>query len=458
MKIISANLLLLSLVAISGPALADDLPRHGVLGIVVSPSDPAKPEDPKANPPRAQTVLPGGSAEVAGIQPGDVLVSLDSQPVTSSTDFARAVGRRLAGEKLQIQILRNGRPLMVSVTLKPRPFETSPDADVLYTSVSANGSRRRVILTHPKSSGRYPAVLLMQGLGCYTLDGALSQDQGYGPILAFLAKNGFVTVRVEKTGQGDSDGPACTDPAATADREAQGYVAAIQLLKSTDFVDPNNIFVFAHSLGPLIGALVLPQLQIRGFIASETIGRSWFEYEIENVRRQAALVGKPYDKVDEDTRAHANCAFHFYMQHESAEQVRKLAPACEDMFRSYAGVPASYMQQIGDLSLARQWQQVDFPVLVLFGTADAVTSASESRYLVDTINNFHPGRASYIELSGMGHDFLTYSSESEFINRKPTDKPHPYETELFSVLLSWLRQHSEPTRYSATKENWLRNQ
>src|SRR6516162_7387532 len=213
MKIISANLLVLSLAAISCVALADDLPRHGVIGVLVSPSDPAKPEDPKTNPPTAQTVLPGSSADVAGIQPGDVLVSLDSQPVTSSTDFARAVGRHLAGERLQIQILRKGQPLTVSVTLKPRPFESSPDADVLYTSVSVNGSRRRAIVTHPKSSGRYPAVLLMPGLGCYTLDGALSQDQGYGPILAFLAKSNFVTVRVEKTGQGDSDGPACTDRA-----------------------------------------------------------------------------------------------------------------------------------------------------------------------------------------------------------------------------------------------------
>ena len=453
MKIISANLLVLSLAAISCVALADDLPRHGVIGVLVSPADPAKPEDPKTNPPTAQTVLPGSSADVAGIQPGDVLVSLDSQPVTSSTDFARAVGRHLAGERLQIQILRKGQPLTVSVTLKPRPFETSPDADVLYTSVSVNGSRRRAIVTHPKSSGRYPAVLLMQGLGCYTLDGALSQDQGYGPILAFLAKSNFVTVRVEKTGQGDSDGPACTDPSATADREAQGYVAAIELLKSTDFVDPNNIFVFAHSLGPLIGALVLPQLQIRGFIAAETIGRSWFEYEVENVRRQSALQGESYDKVDEDTRAHANCAFRFYMQHESVDQVRKLSSACENMFRSYAGVPAPYMQQIGDLSLARQWQHVDLPVLVLFGTADAVTSASESRYLVDTINNFHPGRATYVELPGMGHDFLTYSSESEFINRKPADKPHPYDTELLSALLSWLRQHSQSTKYSRLQEN-----
>jgi len=81
MKIISADLLFLSLLVVPSLSLADDLPRHGVIGVVVAPSDPAKPKDPKTNPPTAQTVLPGSSAQAAGIQPGDVLVSVDSQSI-----------------------------------------------------------------------------------------------------------------------------------------------------------------------------------------------------------------------------------------------------------------------------------------------------------------------------------------------------------------------------------------
>ena len=422
---------------------ADDLPRHGVLGVAVAAREPSLPEDPKTNPPVAKAVFPGSAGEAAGIQPGDVLVSLDSQPVTSSTEFARTVARHLAGDSLQIELLRNGELHAVTAALKPRPFETSPDAEVVYTSLRASGSRRRVILTHPKTPGRYPAILLVGGLGCYTLDGALSEEQGYGPILAFLAKNNYVTVRVEKTGQGDSEGPACTDSEATADREAQGYLAVMSLLKSNALVDPANIFVFAHSLGPLVGSLVIAQLPIRGFIAAETIGRSWFEYEVENVRRQSAIAGDPYDKVEKQTREHTECAYHFFVQHEAAQQVRKLNSDCNQMLSSYAGVPFPYMQQIGDINLAKQWRVVDIPVLVLYGSSDPVTSASESRYLVDLINNFHPGRATYAELPKMGHDFATYETPAEFLNRRNVSGiVHPFDRELLTTMLGWLREHA----------------
>lgn len=61
-------------------------------------------------------------------------------------------------------------------------------------------------MTRPKTPGRYPAVLLVGGLGCYSLDGELMRDAGYGPVLKTLLQHGFATMRVEKTGEGDSEG------------------------------------------------------------------------------------------------------------------------------------------------------------------------------------------------------------------------------------------------------------
>jgi len=100
------------------------------------------------------------------------------------------------------------------------------------------------------------------------------------------------------------------------------------------------------------------------------------------------------------------------------------------MIRSYAGVPSTYMQQIGDLSLAKQWKQIDVPALVIYGTSDPATNADEGRYLVEIINTFHPGRASFVELPGMGHDFARCSSEGEFLCRRQDSKPHPFDDEV----------------------------
>lgn len=418
----------------------DTLPRHGVIGLAVGPSNEKAPEDPHANPLTVKAVSAGGAGEAAGIQAGDVIREVDGLSVDNSADFVKMVGRHLAGDRVSIGLVRAGQAITRTATLKPRPYENSPDASVLYRSVEVEGARRRTIITRPKAPGHYPAVLLMSGLGCYSLDGELMRDSGYGPILRALLEHGFVTLRVEKTGEGDSEGPACTDAQATAKLEAAGYRAGLRALKGYDFVDSGKVFVFAHSLGPLIAALMLPEESVRGVVAAETIGRSWFEYGLENVRRQSALLGEPLDQVDADVRAHENCAHHFYVLEEPAEQVVKLGEPCADMIRSYAGVPGPYMQQIGEINLAKQWKQVDVPVLVIYGTSDPATSADESRYLVGIINSFHPGRATYAELPGMGHDFSLYDSPAEFLRRRQNPKPHPFDGQILEVLTKWLEE------------------
>jgi uncharacterized protein len=436
--LVSLGCMVLAFGLAAARAQSDELPRHGVIGLTVGPMDNTRPEDPKTNPSTVRAVAPGSAGEAAGIQAGDVVRQVDGLPVKTSPDFVRLVSRHLAGDRVAIGLVRAGQKISQTATLKPRPFETSPDASVLYRSVEVGGARRRVIVTRPKTPGRYPAVLLVSGLGCYSLDSELMRDSGYGPILRTLSKQGFVTMRVEKTGEGDSEGPACTDAKATAELEAEGYLAGLRALKSYDFVDSGKVFVFAHSLGPLVAALVLPRESVRGVVAAETIGRSWFEYGLENVRRQSALLGEPLDQVDADIRAHEQCAHAFYVLRQPVEEVVKLGTQCSEMIRSYAGVPGPYMQQIGDINLAKQWKQIDVPVLVIYGTSDPATSADESRYLVEIINSFHPGRASYVELPGMGHDFGRYASPVEFLKRRQDSKPHPYDDDIVETVLKWL--------------------
>ena len=84
---------------------------------------------------------------------------------------------------------------------------------------------------------------------------------------------------------------------------------------------------------------------------------------------------------------------------------------------------------------------MDIPVLVLYGTSDSATSADESRYLVNLINSFHPGRATYAELPGMGHDFFKYDSQLEFLTRRNNPaKQHAFDDELTGAIIKWLSE------------------
>src|SRR5215469_10766958 len=275
------------------------------------------------------------------------------------------------------------------------------DIDILDRTVTLDSIKLRASVTKPKIPGRHPAVLLISGLGCYPL----SPPEGSDPFNQFrygLTRRGFVTMWVEKNGEGSSQGPACDSAQSDLQFAASRSVAGLKMLAAYDFVDSKNVVIFAHSIGPLEVVLVAERFPVRGFIAAETIGRSWTEYELENARRQMLLLGRPYDEVEKAVRIMARCQYQFFIEKRSPEQVVKNDPQCKDSVNTF-GVSAAYLQQIADLDLAAEWKKIGVPVLVTWGTSDALTSADESHYLTDMVNSFHPGRATYQEFSQMGH-------------------------------------------------------
>src|SRR5581483_7120893 len=287
-----------------------------------------------------------------------------------------------------VAVKRGADTIVRTAVLKPRPFETSPTADVLYLSVPVRGARRRVIVTRPHRAGRLPAMMIMQGVGCYSLDGT-DRRSGYGRVISAFEDKGYVTMRVEKTGERDSEGPPCTDLSATADLEAEGYIAGLKALKSYDFVDPARIVVFAHSMGPVVGSMAVSEVPVRAFVAVETLGTSWYEYDIERVRVQAGLSLAP-DEVDAFVREYEPCSQRFFVEKQRAEDLLK-TPGCREVLEPFAPVPYTYMQSVADISLGRQWKGTDFPVLVVYGTASAVVSARQGQYLAEMLNRMRPG-------------------------------------------------------------------
>jgi serine protease Do len=112
--------------------VADDLIRYGVvhrprLGVIIQDVTAADAEVyrlPAIVGAEIASVTPGEPAANAGMQMGDVVVSLNEESIQSVTDLQAKVARFQPGEKVRLGVIRYGSPLEVTVQLgefKPGP-------------------------------------------------------------------------------------------------------------------------------------------------------------------------------------------------------------------------------------------------------------------------------------------------------------------------------------------------
>ena len=68
-----------------------------------------------------EEVTPGTGAAEAGLQPGDLVVSIDGVPVQSGGDLAAQIQTHQPGDSVDLEVVRDGAPSTISVTLGERP-------------------------------------------------------------------------------------------------------------------------------------------------------------------------------------------------------------------------------------------------------------------------------------------------------------------------------------------------
>lgn len=414
------------LLACSLSASSNELRRQGFIGVRVVPIPDTMQAQLNLASGRGilvEQVIANGSAQEAGILANDIILRVNGTDISEVNQFTSLVRSFRSGDRFQIILLRNNRQVSVDVEVKPRPLETHPAFDILYQSVVADNAGRRVIITKPKAAGKYPAILFVTGVGCGSQDN-LTPEDALAKVLYGLTQRGVVTMRVEKSGVGDSEGLPCSSPQADLQAEVRGYVAGLRALKSYTFVDSRNVFILGLSIGGIVGPMVANQVPVKGIIVAETVGISWYEYELANLRRQLILRGVAYHEVEGIVRQKERCNHRLYIERQTPEQIARDAPECARL-PIQPPAPYTYMQQVANLNLADVWRPLDVPVLVIYGTSDFLTSGSEHEYLANIINSYHPGRTTFISIRNMDHYLARASSMQESMGRTGPGEFHP---------------------------------
>jgi Do/DeqQ family serine protease len=121
--------------SVMGRLLESGEVRRGLLGVVMESVTPVLASDLDLDAPAGGLVLSVASpsaAETAGIEIYDVIVGIDGERFLASNELRNRIARKLPGETVEIQLIRDGTEHTVRATLGLRP---PPEADDQATDV-----------------------------------------------------------------------------------------------------------------------------------------------------------------------------------------------------------------------------------------------------------------------------------------------------------------------------------
>lgn len=311
--------------------------------------------------------------------------------------------------------------------------------DVLYDSVASRGGRLRTIVTRPKAAGAHPALMIIQGLGGFSVESLPGQRGYYADFVDDFAARGYVTFRVEKAGQGDSEGGPTRD--VDFETELDGYRQALKALKSYDFVDKDNIVIFGHSMGGMMGPVLAAESPVRGVAVYGTASKTWGEYLLENTRRQLALAGTPAGEIDAAMRQEAAINQAIYADGRTPEDLAAarpdLAPRVNGMFaegKYYAGRHYVFFRQLAATNLADAWERFDGHALAVWGKSDFVSAEADHALIARIVDQARPGHGRFLAMDGIDHGFLRRATpEDSFAGSGPGE----FDPAIVATLRDW---------------------
>jgi photosystem II stability/assembly factor-like uncharacterized protein/dienelactone hydrolase len=361
-----------------------------------------------------------GTSVALQLQEEDLILKIGNSTFTSTDEFIRLFTGYSPGQEVQLTVLRGKKQLVLKAKAVARPYETDDNATVIYDEANYKGGQLRVIINKPFKEAKMPAMLFIPGYTCSSID-ELPPSHPYKRIVDAFVDAGYVTLRIEKSGLGDSKN---TPPCESCDLldEIENFEVGLKKLKSLPYVDTNQIIIVGHSMGGIIAPAISAKNQVAGVIVYGTTAKSWFEYQIEMYRVQNALAGMNPIEVEQSVLEQYDLNYRYFVKKEKLEDLAK-DPKADSVLRTawqYDGNGkiysrnAEYWRQIQDYPHLENWKNTTAKVLVQFGESDfQAFSKADHQQIVNTVNYFHPGNATLMTYPSTDHYFAKSGSMQE---------------------------------------------
>jgi hypothetical protein len=212
---------------------------------------------------------------------------------------------RLVRVELATAGLRVVRSDLAGIATRPQPVRNPTDTDVI---IPALGFTLAGTLTMPPAMGRlrHPSVVLVAGAGAVDRDEVVAGIPIFAQIAGALAKEGFVVLRYDKRGVGQSGGRS---ERATLDDYAEDLRAAVNWLAKRQDIDRRRIAVAGHSEGGTVALLAAAgEKKISSLVLIAAPGVRGAELILEQQQHLLDLMNTPaaerQAKIDLQKRIH----------------------------------------------------------------------------------------------------------------------------------------------------------
>ncbi|RAK64180.1 alpha/beta hydrolase family protein [Hymenobacter edaphi] len=322
----------------------------------------------------------------------------------------------------------------------PFPYRAE---DVTFAN-AGSGIRLAGTITVPPGNGPFPAVVLVTGSGPQDRDETIFGHRPFRVLADYLTRRGFVVLRYDDRGVGQSTGDRASYTAADGVTDAQ---AALAWLRQRPDVQAGKVGLIGHSEGALIGLLAATQANPPAFLVS-LAGPAL--RGVEMMVRQNEDLGRAAGLPAEQLAANKTLNQQIYLtilqtpdNQQAQAQVTKLLTEigmnAAQARQQAAGLTTAWYRQLLAFNPEPLLPRVKCPVLALGGSKDLQVAAGPN--LAAWEKGVRAGGNPDVtaqELPGLNHLFQTAATglTDEYGRLEETFAPSA-----LAVIGDWLARH-----------------
>jgi pimeloyl-ACP methyl ester carboxylesterase len=321
--------------------------------------------------------------------------------------------------------LRLIRSDLAGVATRSQPIRNPTDTDVI---IPGPGFNIAGTLTMPSGVGRlrHPSIVLVGGSGQVERDEVVAGIPIFAQLAGALAEQGFVVLRYDKRGVGQSGGRS---ERATLQDYADDLTTAVKWMAGRPDVDPRNITVAGHSEGGAVAMLAAREKKISRLVLIAAPGRKGTELILEQQRHMLDVMKTP------DAERQAKIALQEKIQ--AAVVAEKGWEGVPPELRAQAD--SAWFRSLLLFDPARIMPKVKQPILIVQGDLDTQVLPSNADALAELARaRKKAGPVEVIHMPGLNH--LLVPAATGEVSEYGTLKDKKVAPGVAAAIVAWLKK------------------